>query len=185
MVSRDVVAAKLADLSARVERVRKHCGGRASSTDLAADPDALDLVAFNLMLAVQICADIASHIIADAGWPGARTLAESFLRLHERGVLSQETSRARACFRTAECRRSWLRVGRRQPSARRCDRGHPRHRHFRSRDCGLDLAAAVRLESRSALFADTHELWADRKVEGRNANRSMSPFTSKSTFMLT
>ena len=92
MVSRDVIAAKLADLALRVGRARKHC--KASSVELAADVDALDLVAFNLMLAVQICADIASHIIADAGWPGARTLAEAFARLHEHGVLTRETSAA-------------------------------------------------------------------------------------------
>jgi uncharacterized protein YutE (UPF0331/DUF86 family) len=92
MVSRDVIAAKLTDLALRVGRARKHC--KPSSAELAADADALDLVAFNLMLAVQICADVASHIIADSGWPGARTLAEAFTRLHEHGVLTQETSAA-------------------------------------------------------------------------------------------
>ena len=92
MVNRDVVAAKLSDLALRVARARKH--QKTTSVELLADPDALDLVAFNLMLAVQICADIASHIIADAGWPGARTLAEAFGRLHERGVLTQPTSAA-------------------------------------------------------------------------------------------
>jgi uncharacterized protein YutE (UPF0331/DUF86 family) len=54
---------------------------------LQADRDALDLVAFNLMLSVQICLDIASHVIADAGWPAARSLAEAFTRLQEREVL--------------------------------------------------------------------------------------------------
>jgi uncharacterized protein YutE (UPF0331/DUF86 family) len=92
MVNRDVVAAKLSDLAYRTARVRKHV--KASSPELASDADALDLVAFNLMLAVQTCADIASHIIADCGWPTARTLAESFARLHERGVIRRETSDA-------------------------------------------------------------------------------------------
>jgi len=94
MVNRNVIAAKLGDLALRVGRVRKHC--KASSADLGADVDALDLVAFNLMLAVQICADIASHIIADAGWPGARTLGEAFGRLQEHHVLSPTTSAALA-----------------------------------------------------------------------------------------
>lgn len=92
MVNRDVIAAKLSDLAHRVQRAKTHTP--ATSAELAADLDALDLVAFNLMLAVQICADIASHLIADGGWPNARTLAESFDRLREHGVLTRETAQA-------------------------------------------------------------------------------------------
>ena len=94
MVNRDVLAAKLGDLAHRTGRVRKHV--KATAAELAADADALDLVAFNLMLAVQTCADIASHIIADSGWPTTRTLAEAFARLHEHGVLTRATSDALA-----------------------------------------------------------------------------------------
>lgn len=61
---------------------------------LRSDRDALDLVSFNLMLAVQICADIASHVIADEGWPAAHTLGESFARLEQQGVLLRETAAA-------------------------------------------------------------------------------------------
>jgi uncharacterized protein YutE (UPF0331/DUF86 family) len=78
MVQRDLVAAKLAELALRLARVRKHC--KPTSAELVADTDSLDLVAFNLMLCVQVCADIASHLIADAGWASARTLAEAFAR---------------------------------------------------------------------------------------------------------
>lgn len=42
------------------------------------------------MLSVQVCADIASHIISDDGLAPAKNLAESFLRLQEHGVVSQE-----------------------------------------------------------------------------------------------
>ena len=94
MVNRNIVAAKLTDLAARVARVRAH--RKASSAELTADADAFDLVAFNLMLSVQICADIASHIIADEGWPSARTLAEAFDQLHKHAVLAQPTSEALA-----------------------------------------------------------------------------------------
>lgn len=85
-MNRDLVAAKLAELSARVARVRQTCPATAAA--LASDPDALDLVSFNLMLAVQICADIASHLIADEGWPVAKSLADGFNRLAERGVIT-------------------------------------------------------------------------------------------------
>lgn len=90
MVNADVIAAKLADLVDRVSRVRAHCP--ATAAELGADRDALDLVAFNLMLAVQVCADIAAHLIADHGWPVAKNLAEGFDRLAEQGVTSVATA---------------------------------------------------------------------------------------------
>jgi uncharacterized protein YutE (UPF0331/DUF86 family) len=92
VVDRQVVAAKLAELADRLARVRKHCP--ATPAELAADRDALDLVAFNLMLAVQSCLDLASHLIADEGWPPAADLAGTFVRLHEHGVLSPGLSTA-------------------------------------------------------------------------------------------
>jgi uncharacterized protein YutE (UPF0331/DUF86 family) len=90
MVDPDLVAAKLEALAQRVERVRAHRA--ADAAELARNADALDLVSFNLMLSVQICADIASHLIADEGWPMAPTVGGSFSRLHEHGVLSAETA---------------------------------------------------------------------------------------------
>lgn len=94
MVNRNVVAAKLTELDRRLGRVIRH---RAVSSDaLLADADALDIVSFNLMLAVQACSDIASHIIADAGWPSARTLGEGFVRLSQQGVLTAKTAAALA-----------------------------------------------------------------------------------------
>lgn len=92
MVNRNVVSAKLAELAVRVARVRLHA--KPTSEELSKNVDALDLVAFNLMVAVQICADVASHLIADAGWPAASTLADSFVRLYEHGVLSEASARA-------------------------------------------------------------------------------------------
>lgn len=92
MVNRDVIAAKLVDLSGRVAQVRKHCPEEMKQ--LAANHDTLDLVSFNLMLAVQSCADIASHIIADERWPAARSLAEGFERLVDHGILDRATAQA-------------------------------------------------------------------------------------------
>lgn len=92
MVDADVVTAKLEELVHRVERVRAH--QRPDPAALASDEDALDLVSFNLMLAVQCCADVASHVIADEGWAVPSGLAESFRRLSEHGVVSDETANA-------------------------------------------------------------------------------------------
>jgi uncharacterized protein YutE (UPF0331/DUF86 family) len=94
VVDPDVLAAKLAELADRVERVQRRCPK--STEALAADRDALDLVSFNLMLAVQACTDIAAHLIADEGWPPAKDLADAFRRLHDEGVISRETGDALA-----------------------------------------------------------------------------------------
>jgi uncharacterized protein YutE (UPF0331/DUF86 family) len=92
MTDRDVVAAKLAELEDRLARVRAHARGTAS--ELASDRDASELVAFNLMLAVQACLDVASHIIADEKWAPAATLADSFHRLAEHSVITSATDTA-------------------------------------------------------------------------------------------
>jgi uncharacterized protein YutE (UPF0331/DUF86 family) len=92
MVDRDLVASKLAELAEHVARVRTR--RTATADDLRRDRDALDLVAFNLMLAVQACADVASHMIADEGWPPATSLGASFERLRDRGVISETVCEA-------------------------------------------------------------------------------------------
>ncbi len=92
MVDRKLVTAKLTELADRVARARSHA--KPSAADLASDRDALDIVAFNLMLAVQSCADIASHVIADEGWSPAGTLADAFARLADHGVISANTKLA-------------------------------------------------------------------------------------------
>jgi uncharacterized protein YutE (UPF0331/DUF86 family) len=90
VVNRDVTAAKLADLAGRVERIRRHT--KSSAAELASDQDAFELVSFNLMLAVQLCCDIASHIIADDQLPAVRSLGEAFTRLAEHRILTAETA---------------------------------------------------------------------------------------------
>jgi len=90
MVDVNVVTAKLRELAERIARVRAHCPPTAAA--LAADRDALDLVSFNLMLAVQTCLDTASHLISDEGWAPAATYAEAFRILHDNGVISGQAA---------------------------------------------------------------------------------------------
>lgn len=94
MVDRNVVTARLAELADRIGYLRTRCP--ASADDLVTDRDTRDLVSFNLMLAVQTCLDLASHVIADEGWPPAVSLADSFHRLAEHRVISPTTARALA-----------------------------------------------------------------------------------------
>jgi uncharacterized protein YutE (UPF0331/DUF86 family) len=90
MVDADIVALKLLEVADRVARVRQHLPAEAGS--LAEDRDTLDLVSFNLLLAVQACLDLASHLISDEGWGPAASLAAAFERLAEHGVLRPETA---------------------------------------------------------------------------------------------
>lgn len=90
MTRREVVEKILAELAHRSQRVARLA--RPSADELASDEDALDLVAFNLMLAVQAACDVASHIIADEGWRPASSLAEGFHRLAEHGVVEKSTA---------------------------------------------------------------------------------------------
>jgi uncharacterized protein YutE (UPF0331/DUF86 family) len=92
MVDLDILSRKLAELRDRLARVREHCP--ATPETLAADRDALDLVSFNLLLAVQACLDVASHLIADQGWEPAATARESFLRLQKHEAISAQTAAA-------------------------------------------------------------------------------------------
>ena len=92
MVDVNLVSAKLRELAERIARVRSQCPPDASA--LAADQNALELVAFNLMLSVQACSDIASHLIADEGWPAAPSLSSAFTELHRQGVLSEAVAAA-------------------------------------------------------------------------------------------
>lgn len=90
MTRREVVAKLLAGLAHRIARVAAL--RPATVEELAADEDKLDLVAFNLMLAVQTACDVAAHVIADEGFRPASSLAEGFERLAEQQVISRSTA---------------------------------------------------------------------------------------------
>lgn len=92
MVDANVVSEKLKQLSSRLEKIQARCP--ADPEDFAADGDLLDLVSFNLLLAVQTCVDLATHLIGDESWAPAATAREAFERLEEHGVISKETARS-------------------------------------------------------------------------------------------
>jgi uncharacterized protein YutE (UPF0331/DUF86 family) len=57
---------------------------------LAADSDLQDILALNLTRAVQICVDIAAHIIADSNIPAPETMAQAFDALGELKIIESE-----------------------------------------------------------------------------------------------
>ena len=56
------------------------------------DWDTQDILSVNLTRAVQLCVDIAAHIIAETDEPSPNTMAEGFDRLHDIGLLPAELS---------------------------------------------------------------------------------------------
>lgn len=92
MVDVNILSEKLKQIAERIAKIRSHCPQ--DPEDLAQDSDMLDLLSFNLLVAVQTCLDLATHLISDEGWAPAATAREAFERLEEKGVVSRETTRA-------------------------------------------------------------------------------------------
>src|SRR5262245_49908569 len=98
VVNQNLVAAKLLELDDRIGRIQSRCPP--AVIEFGSDRDAIDVVSYNVMLAVQSCADIASHIIAGQRWPAATSLAGAFARLCDQNVISERTADA-LCRATA------------------------------------------------------------------------------------
>ncbi|MBS3960197.1 MAG: DUF86 domain-containing protein [Xanthomonadaceae bacterium] len=85
-----VLRAKAESLRRCLARLRATCPATAEA--LAADVDAQDIVSVNLIRAVQLAVDMATHEVAALGLPPPGTMAESFQRLETAGRLPPELS---------------------------------------------------------------------------------------------
>jgi len=56
------------------------------------DLDLQDIISVNLERAVQSCVNIAAHVIAQHNTAAPSTMVESFNRLHDMGVISENTA---------------------------------------------------------------------------------------------
>ena len=76
----------------------RHCIGRvqmrvpADTVALEADEDTQDIIALNLSRSVQLCVDIASHLIACAEESAPPTMGESFTTLERLGAVDPKTA---------------------------------------------------------------------------------------------
>ena len=86
----DIVSAKLESLRRCIERVRERTP--ASVQALQTDHDAQDILCLNLERAVQICVDIAAHIVSDGASVVPDTMAACFDTLYSQGVISETLS---------------------------------------------------------------------------------------------
>ena len=82
----DVVAAKLESLHRCVERVRARTPESVDA--LVADHDAQDILCLNLERAVQVCVDIAAHIVSDSESAVPGSMGAGFDALRDQGALS-------------------------------------------------------------------------------------------------
>ena len=87
-MDRELVLAKLEALRRFVERVRERTPGSAEA--LANDEDMQDIISVNLERAVQICTDIASHIVADSNEDPPSSMGAGFESMACLGLISQD-----------------------------------------------------------------------------------------------
>lgn len=87
-----VIEAKLTSLRRCVTRLEEKRPGTLEA--LEADIDLQDILAVNLERAVQLCVDIALHLIAASDQSAPPTMGEAFRTLHRMEVLGSETAEA-------------------------------------------------------------------------------------------
>jgi uncharacterized protein YutE (UPF0331/DUF86 family) len=83
------------DISSKLESLRR-CLDRITSkkpdtlNQLLEDIDLQDILALNLERSIQLCVDIANHILSTLDDSPAMSMAESFERLSEKEIISSE-----------------------------------------------------------------------------------------------
>jgi uncharacterized protein YutE (UPF0331/DUF86 family) len=87
-MDKEIVSTKLETLRRCVQRLKEKTPE--SVTLLQGDDDLQDIVCLNLERAIQVCVDLASHIIADADLAAPSTMAETFDQLERAGVISAD-----------------------------------------------------------------------------------------------
>jgi uncharacterized protein YutE (UPF0331/DUF86 family) len=96
-----IVAGKLESLRRCVARIEARRA--ATAADLEADVDVQDIVALNLTRAVQLCVDLALHVLSDFEVPPPETMGEAFDALADVHVISEalaQRMRSAVGFRT-------------------------------------------------------------------------------------
>jgi len=82
-----VILAKLESLQHCVERIQSRMPSTVES--LVEDYDLQDIISINLERAVQLCVDIAAHILADRNAPTPNSMAACFDELRKEGYLPE------------------------------------------------------------------------------------------------
>jgi Uncharacterized conserved protein len=84
-MDRELIEEKIESLRRCVRRIEKKRVGTVEA--LEDDWDTQDILSVNLTRAVQLCVDVAAHLVAKTDRPSPETMAEAFDHLREMGVL--------------------------------------------------------------------------------------------------
>jgi len=87
-MARDVLNEKLESLRRCVRRIEDRRA--ATVAELEADPDRQDILALNHTRAVQLCIDMAVHVLATTERPAPVSMSEAFTALAEEGAIDDE-----------------------------------------------------------------------------------------------
>jgi uncharacterized protein YutE (UPF0331/DUF86 family) len=84
-MDRELIEEKIESLRRCVRRVEEK---RVATVDeLEEDWDTQDILRVNLTRSVQLCVDVAAHLVAETNRPSPETMADAFDHLREMGVL--------------------------------------------------------------------------------------------------
>lgn len=91
-MSEEVIHQKIDSLRNRIERI----DGKKpfSAEEIRKNFDLQDIVSINLERSVQVCVDLASHILAQKNGRTPTTMAESFMFLAEEKIVSEGVAQA-------------------------------------------------------------------------------------------
>ncbi len=85
-----VLQRKLDSLHRCIQRVEEKCP--ASAEMLEHDPDLQDIVVLNLNRAVQLCVDMATHLLPSTGEPVPETMSEAFRKMARLHMLDADVA---------------------------------------------------------------------------------------------
>ncbi|HEX7339263.1 MAG TPA: DUF86 domain-containing protein [Rhodanobacteraceae bacterium] len=83
-----IIQRKLDSLHRCLQRIQVTCPTTVDA--LERDVDRQDILVLNLSRAVQLCVDMAMHLLAQAGQPLPETMGTSFEALSQNGILSDD-----------------------------------------------------------------------------------------------
>ncbi|GHU04996.1 hypothetical protein FACS1894158_06540 [Betaproteobacteria bacterium] len=87
-MDREVIAGKLESLRRCCNRIQEKCPPGAEQ--LVSDIDAQDILTLNLTRAVQLCVDLASHLVAGSDAMPPTTMGQAFDLLADAGTISHD-----------------------------------------------------------------------------------------------
>lgn len=89
-MDKQIIANKLESLRRCIKRIEQKTPN--SSEALYADLDLQDILVVNISRAVQLCVDIAAHIVANSDHPAPKTMGEAFDILTTLSILDEQTA---------------------------------------------------------------------------------------------